>query len=65
MVIFVIYTGEDLKPTVVGPPSGGASRTPYGVLCTAKRQILTGTACGRCPVGGHLPTPLEIENVPF
>jgi len=38
---YIIYTGEDLKPH------------PYGVLCTAKRQIVTDTA--------HL----KIENVPF
>ena len=31
MIVFA-YTGEDLKPTVVGPPSGWASRTPVGVL---------------------------------
>ena len=36
-----IYTSEDLKPH------------PYGVLRTAKRQIVTDTA------------PLKIENVPF
>ena len=34
--LFIVHTGEDLKPH------------PYGVLCTAKWQIVTDTAHLKC-----------------